>query len=104
MIRSFACADTEELFHSVAVRRFRQIESVARRKLLQLDAAPRLEDMRGFHLETVSKPLKATVRGNTAFVSTTSGVFVLSGQTTAFMALKLWITIERGHHGQETAS
>ena len=34
------------MFHSVNVRRFRQIEAVARRKLLQLDAAPRLDDMR----------------------------------------------------------
>lgn len=46
MIGSFSCADTEDLFHSVDVRRFKQIESVARRKLLQLDAAPKLEDMR----------------------------------------------------------
>lgn len=46
MIRWFACSDTEDLFRSVDVRRFKQIESVARRKLLQLDAALRLEDMR----------------------------------------------------------
>ena len=46
MIHSFACADTEELFNSVAVRRFKQIESVARRKLLQLDAADKLDDLR----------------------------------------------------------
>ena len=46
MIRSFACADTEHLFSSIAVRRFKQIESVARRKLLQLDAADKLDDLR----------------------------------------------------------
>lgn len=46
MIRSFKCADTAELFRSVDVRRFRNIESVARRKLLQIDAAPRLDDLR----------------------------------------------------------
>ena len=46
MIRSFACADTENLFNSIAVRRFKQIESVARRKLLQLDAADKLHDLR----------------------------------------------------------
>ena len=46
MIQSFACAETEELFNSAAVRRFKQIESVARRKLLQLDAAYKLEDLR----------------------------------------------------------
>ena len=39
MIRSFACADTEALFHSRAVSRFRNIERVARRKLLQIHAA-----------------------------------------------------------------
>ena len=36
MIRSFACADTEALFHSRDVSRFRNIERVARRKLLQI--------------------------------------------------------------------
>ncbi len=46
MIRSFACSDTEALFNSIDVRRFKKIERVARRKLLQLDAALRLEDMR----------------------------------------------------------
>lgn len=46
MIRSFACADTEALFHSVDRRRFKQIEAAARRRLLQLDAAPRLDDLR----------------------------------------------------------
>ena len=39
MIRSFACADTEALFHSRSVSRFRNIERVARRKLLQIHAA-----------------------------------------------------------------
>ena len=46
MIRSFKCADTEQLFMSVDVRRFKNFESTARRKLLQLEAAPRLEDLR----------------------------------------------------------
>jgi toxin HigB-1 len=46
MIRSFNCPDTEALFHSVDVRRFKNIESVARRKLLQLDAAAKLDDLR----------------------------------------------------------
>ena len=31
---------------SADVRRFKNIDSVARRKLLQLDAAPRIEDLR----------------------------------------------------------
>ena len=46
MIRSFACSDAEQLFRSVDVKGFRNIEGVARRKLLQLDAAPALDDMR----------------------------------------------------------
>ncbi len=46
MIRRFADTDTERLFGSMAVRRFRNIEDVARRKLLQLNAALRLDDLR----------------------------------------------------------
>lgn len=46
MILSFACADTEALFNSKPVKRFRNIERVARRKLLQLHAAPALESLR----------------------------------------------------------
>ena len=46
MIRSFACGDTEALFHSRAVPRFRNIERVARRKLLQLHAATALASLR----------------------------------------------------------
>lgn len=46
MIRSFACGDTEALFHSRAVPRFRNIERVARRKLLQLHAATVLASLR----------------------------------------------------------
>ena len=46
MIRSFACSDTEALFHSSAVARFRNIERVARRKLLQLHAASELASLR----------------------------------------------------------
>ena len=46
MIRSFACADTEALFHSRAVSRFRNIERGARRKLLQVHAATELASLR----------------------------------------------------------
>jgi proteic killer suppression protein len=46
VIRSFRCAETELLFHDRPVKRFRVIERVARRKLLYLDAARRLEDLR----------------------------------------------------------
>ena len=46
MIRSFACHDTETLFNAQAVARFRNIERVARRKLLQLHAATELASLR----------------------------------------------------------
>ena len=39
-------AYTEKLFQSKSVRRFRNIEDVARRKLLQLNAAHRVDDLR----------------------------------------------------------
>jgi proteic killer suppression protein len=62
MIRSFACADAEALFHSRVVSRFRNIERVARRKLLQIHAATELASLRmppGNQLEA----LKADRRG-----------------------------------------
>jgi proteic killer suppression protein len=46
MIRSFRCPDTELLATGVRVRRFVNIEAVARRKLRQLDIAARLEDLK----------------------------------------------------------
>ncbi len=46
MIRSFACSDSEALFRSQSVARFRNIERVARRKLLQLHAASELATLR----------------------------------------------------------
>ncbi|MBL8291641.1 MAG: type II toxin-antitoxin system RelE/ParE family toxin [Bryobacterales bacterium] len=46
MIRSFQCRDTEALFRDQTVLRFQAIERVARRKLLFLHAAKRLEDLR----------------------------------------------------------
>ena len=46
MIRQFSDEDAERLFHSESVRRFKSIEDVARRKLLQLNAAQRLDDLR----------------------------------------------------------
>ena len=46
MIRSFTCAETEALFNSQVVPRFRNIERVARRRLLQLQAATELVSLR----------------------------------------------------------
>lgn len=46
MIRSFARRDTEALFNSRAVARFRNIERVARRKRLQIHASTAVSDLR----------------------------------------------------------
>ena len=43
MIQSFRCADNEALFEGGSPRRFRAIQSVAERKLAQLDAAKTLD-------------------------------------------------------------
>ncbi len=45
VIRSFKCADTEALSNGQRVRKFVNIESVARRKLRQLQIASRLQDL-----------------------------------------------------------
>lgn len=57
MIRSFADKDTQRLFNDERVRRYQAYERQARRKLLLLDAASSLDDLRvppGNHLEALS--------------------------------------------------
>ncbi len=58
MIQSFACAETERLFGDQVARRLPpQIQRVARRKLLLLDAAKTVNDLRsppGNRLEALS--------------------------------------------------
>lgn len=54
MILSFADKDTEQLAHLIRVPRYVQMERVALCKLLQLDVAETLDDLRvppGNHLE-----------------------------------------------------
>lgn len=46
MIRSFKCPDTAALASGVRVRRFTNVEKVARRKLRQLEIAGRLDDLK----------------------------------------------------------
>ena len=61
MIRSFSCTETQALFQSKDVPRFRNIERVARRKLLQLHAATELSSLRvppGNHLEALKRDRK----------------------------------------------
>ena len=45
MIRTFRCADTEVLFRDGSVPRFQAIDRPARRKLMVLNQARRLEDL-----------------------------------------------------------
>lgn len=61
MIHSLLCADTEALFHSRVVPRFRNIERVARRKLLQLHATTDLQSLKisaGNQLEALQENLQ----------------------------------------------
>ena len=61
MFRSFACSETESLFHSRAVSRLRNIERVARPKLLQIHAATELASLRippGNQLEALKSDRK----------------------------------------------
>ena len=56
-IKSFNCADTEALFRLGHVPRFASIERPALRKLVQLDLAERIDDMRvppGNRLESLA--------------------------------------------------
>jgi proteic killer suppression protein len=46
MIRSFACRDTERVFNAERTRKFDAIGRQARRKLIMLDDAGRLEELR----------------------------------------------------------
>jgi len=61
MIHSFASAETEALFQSCPVKRFKNFERIARRKLLQIHAATALDDLRippGNRLEALKGDLK----------------------------------------------
>jgi len=46
VIHSFSCCNTEALFQSKVVARFKNIERVARRKLLQLHASTELASLK----------------------------------------------------------
>ncbi|MFC5051980.1 type II toxin-antitoxin system RelE/ParE family toxin [Rubritalea spongiae] len=46
MIQSFACKETAHLFHEEKSRRFRAISRVALRKLIQMNRAGKLDDLR----------------------------------------------------------
>ena len=57
MIKTFRSKDTETLFNRERCARFKNIENVARRKLIMLNNAQSLQDLRvppGNHLEELS--------------------------------------------------
>lgn len=61
MIVSFACTDTASLFRSEPIARFKNIERVARRKLLQIHAATLLHSLKvppGNQLEALKSDRK----------------------------------------------
>ncbi len=58
MIRSFRTRETEQLFHDQSVRRFSMISRPARRRLLLLNTARNLDDLRsppGNHIEALKR-------------------------------------------------
>ena len=64
MIQSFACKDTAQLFESIDVARFKNIQQIARRKLLQIQAATELGALRvppGNRLEALKGDRKGQV-------------------------------------------
>jgi len=98
MIRSFRDAATGRLFAAEDVPRFRGIERQARRKLLLLDAASVLNDLRqppGNRLEA----LKGDRRGQHSIRIHDQCGFALCGTTAVLNRLKLWITIEGRSNG-----
>ena len=57
MLKTFACNETTMLFNSISVKRFKNIEKVAQRKLLIIHAATKLETLTvppGNRLEALS--------------------------------------------------
>jgi toxin HigB-1 len=61
MIKTFRCSETEDLFHDLLVARFRSFERPARRKLLYLNRAIKLDDLKsppGNHLEALKADRK----------------------------------------------
>jgi plasmid maintenance system killer protein len=87
MIRSFRDAATARLFADEDVPRFRAMERPARRKLLLLDGAGTLNDLRqppGNRLEAS----RATAKGSIRSGSTPNGGFVSCGAMAARSRLK----------------
>jgi hypothetical protein len=87
MIRSFRCRDTARLFADEDVPRFGSVARVARRKLIYLDAATAVGDLR-VPPATDLRRSKAIVKANGRSGSMTNGVSASSGTKAARMMLK----------------
>ncbi len=91
MIRSFACKETEKLFNDESSRRLQpDIHTTARRKLLWLQQARTLNDLKSppnNHLEAY----KRIEKDNTAFALIDNGESVFAGMKVMPVKLKLWI-------------
>jgi plasmid maintenance system killer protein len=79
VIQSFNSRETEELFHYQHSKRFRSIERVAIRKLLQLHAATRRYEFWRRRPEISWKLYEAIATDSIRFGSTINGESVLSG-------------------------
>jgi plasmid maintenance system killer protein len=93
MIKSFRCRDTEQLFDDRSVPRFGAIERAARRKLLLLHRAARLDDLRAPPGRTGWKRSRGNEEGNTIFASTISGGSAFTGTQVTPTTSRSWTTI-----------
>ncbi|WP_044529406.1 type II toxin-antitoxin system RelE/ParE family toxin [Herbaspirillum sp. B65] len=83
MIHSFCCSDTEMLFNSHPVQRFKNIERVARRKLLMIHAARDLAALRvppGNRLELLKGDRKGQQRTHLTSIDEMSSGIRISDQ------------------------
>jgi hypothetical protein len=93
VIQSFGSQDTEELFHYQHSRRFRAIERVALRKLLQLHAATELRVLAS-RLAIVWKHCIAAVKVSTRSALMISGAFASPGAVATAITWKFLIITE----------
>ena len=96
MIKSFADKETEKVYNQFFSKKLPQtIQRIALRKLMMIDNARCLEDLRvppANHLECCM----VIVRDNIAFASIFNIAFVLTLMEMIFLTLRLW-TIIRKH-------
>ena len=80
MIKTFRCKDTEALFNRQRCPRFQSIENAARRKLIMLNNAQSLQDLRAPPGNRL-KELHGDRRGQHSIRINISGASVSSGES-----------------------